>query len=75
MLSLPCGALELGAQPAHQTPCFFAGAPGVERHQTQQQRVGICRQTQVAPAVGLKHGGVQLVMQALEYADQALGVI
>ena len=73
LLALP-RQLELGAQPAHGAGRFLGRALGVQLDQPQQQRVGVGGQGQVAPAVGLQHSGVQLVVQALEHAHQAMFV-
>ena len=63
--------MELWPQPADEAGFFFFCALGVQRDQVRQQRVfaGVGRQ-----AVGLQHGGVQIVVQVFEHADQALGV-
>ena len=66
--------LEAGPQPAHAAGGLLGSAPGVQRHQALQQRVGAFGQLQVGPAVGLQHGAVQLVVQALEHTRQAQGV-
>ena len=73
--------LEVGAQPADAAGGLLGGAAGVEGYQALQHRLGpdgargLVRPrhgAEVAPAVGGQHGGVQLVVQAAQHADQAL---
>jgi hypothetical protein len=73
--------LEVGAQPADGAGGLLGGAAGVEGHQALQHRLGpdgargLVRPghgAEVAPAVGGQHGGVELVVQAAQHADQAL---
>ena len=73
LLALPA-LLELRPQPAHRASGFLRGALGVQLDQPHQQRVSVGGQGQVGPAVGQQHGGVQLVVQALEHAHQAVFV-
>jgi hypothetical protein len=67
-------------QPAHLAARFFRRTFGVQRDQAHEQgfaggvfllRVGE-RGGEVAPAVGVEHGGVEFVVQGLQHADQAL---
>jgi hypothetical protein len=79
-----CGRLlVIGTQPADVAFRLFRRAFGVERDQADEhrflsdrllRRVGVCSQLrrQVAPAIGIEHGGVEFVVQRFQHAHQPL---
>ena len=65
------GVLVVGTEPADVAACLFLGAFFVQRDEAEEDVfVGKVH----GPVIGLGHGGVDLVVQVLEDADQALVV-
>lgn len=66
---MACGVLVVGAQPADQPACFL-GRPSAVQGDKVLQNLIIDQGD--GPAIGIGHGGVDLVVQVAQDADQAL---
>jgi len=70
------GGLVIGAEPADVAALLFGGAFVVEGDEAREE-FGFAlgrERMQVAPTVGLEHGGVQLVVDLAQERDEALVV-